>query len=112
MTKNSRKDESRKEGTASVIPECRQTAKRRSKKTESFSGSIMASLSLQTYQSTGGGRSLHARRSSVEENVRCGCHAEKVTDNNTTRKAKIKLVIACLVALVFMVGEVVGELQI
>ena len=65
----------------------------------------MASLPVRTYQSTGGGR-----RSSFEESVRCGCH-EKVTDN-TTRKAKIKLVIACLVALVFMLGEVVGELLI
>ena len=63
----------------------------------------MASLPIQTYQSTGGGR-----RSSVEESVRCECH-EKVTDN-TTRKAKIKLVIACLVALVFMLGEVAGKL--
>ena len=71
----------------------------------------MASLPLQTYQGTSGGRSLHTRCPPVEETVRCGCHAEKVTDN-TTRKAKIKLIIACLVALVFMVGEVVGELQI
>ena len=46
--------------------------------------------------------------SPVEDNVRCECH-EKVTDN-TTQKAKIKLIIACLVALVFMVGEVVGKL--
>ena len=63
----------------------------------------MASLPIQTYQSTGGGR-----RSSVEESVHCECH-EKITDN-TTRKAKIKLVIACLVALIFMLGEVAGKL--
>ena len=69
----------------------------------------MASLPPQTYQSTSGGRSLHTHRSPVEESVRCDCHAKKVTDN-TTRKAKIKLVIACLLVLVFMVGEVVGEL--
>ena len=53
---------------------------------------------------------VHTQRSPVEENVRCGCH-EKVTDN-TTRKAKIKLVIACLVALLFMLGEVAGKLSI
>ena len=42
----------------------------------------------------------------VEVSVRCGCHA-KVKDN-TSRKARIKLVTACIIALAFMIGEVVG----
>lgn len=42
----------------------------------------------------------------VEVSVRCGCHA-KVKDN-TSRKARIKLIAACIIALAFMIGEVVG----
>ena len=48
-------------------------------------------------------------RTHVEE-PHCNCHV-KVTDN-TTRKAKIRLITACLIALVFMIGEVIGELII
>ena len=48
-------------------------------------------------------------RTHVEE-PHCNCHV-KVTDN-TTRKAKIRLITACLIALVFMIGEVIGELTI
>ncbi len=43
----------------------------------------------------------------VEESVRCGCH-EKVVDH-TTRKAVIKLLIASGIALLFMIGEVIGK---
>ena len=77
-----------------------------------FSLISLTSLPLQTCQSPSGGPSfvVHTRSSPVEDKVRCECH-EKVTDN-TTRKAKIKLIIACLVALVFMVGEVVGKLWV
>ena len=49
--------------------------------------------------------SINSRRN-VEASVRCGCHA-KVKDN-TSRKARIKLVTACIIALAFMIGEVVG----
>ena len=45
--------------------------------------------------------------SQLEQSVRCGCHV-KVKDH-TTRKAVIKLVVASLVALMFMVGEVLGK---
>ena len=45
--------------------------------------------------------------SGVEESVRCGCHV-KVVDN-TTRKAVIKLVLAAVIAVLFMIGEVIGE---
>ena len=38
--------------------------------------------------------------------IRCGCHV-KVTDK-TTRKARMKLIIACVVVMVFMLGEVAG----
>ena len=38
--------------------------------------------------------------------IRCACHV-RVKDN-TSRKARIKLVAACVIALVFMTGEVVG----
>ena len=37
----------------------------------------------------------------------CNCHV-KVMDK-VARKAKIKLVAACLITLVFMIGEVIGE---
>ena len=43
----------------------------------------------------------------VEASVRCACHV-KVKDN-TSRKARIKLVAACVIALAFMIGEVVGK---
>ena len=39
--------------------------------------------------------------------MRCGCHV-KVVDH-TTRKAVMKLLVASLIALLFMVGEVLGE---
>ena len=42
----------------------------------------------------------------LEESVQCGCHV-KVVDK-TTRVAKIKLIIALVIALAFMVGEVLG----
>ena len=42
-----------------------------------------------------------------DQSVRCGCHV-KVKDH-TTRKAVIKLVVASLVALLFMIGEVLGK---
>ena len=44
---------------------------------------------------------------SLQDRVRCGCHV-KIVDK-TARKAKIKLILACIVALVFMIGEVVGR---
>ena len=42
----------------------------------------------------------------LSASIRCGCHdhvAEK-----TSRKARIKLVVACIIALIFVVGEVIG----
>ena len=39
--------------------------------------------------------------------VHCGCHKPEV--DHTTRKAVIQLIIASLIALVFMMGEVLGE---
>ena len=35
------------------------------------------------------------------------CHVKMVDD--TTRKAKVKLVTACFIALIFIIGEVIGE---
>ncbi len=50
----------------------------------------------------------HVRSGSpLEESIRCGCHV-KVVDN-TTRKAVIKLVLAAIIAVLFMIGEVIGE---
>ena len=43
----------------------------------------------------------------VEASVRCGCHV-KIKDS-TSKKARTKLIIACIVALLFMCGEVVGN---
>ena len=42
-----------------------------------------------------------------EASVRCGCHVKPKHDSSN-RKAKIKLIIACIIALVFMIGEVIG----
>ncbi len=39
--------------------------------------------------------------------IRCGCH-DQVAEK-TSRKARTKLVIACIIALVFVVGEVIGQ---
>jgi len=50
---------------------------------------------------------VNSDRSFLDESVRCECHVKVVDD--TTRKAKMKLVIACLVALLFMIGEVIGK---
>ena len=51
--------------------------------------------------------SINTRRIDVvEASVRCACHV-KVKDS-TSRKARIKLVAACVIALAFMIGEVVG----
>ena len=41
--------------------------------------------------------------------IMCGCHV--VVKDKTSRSANIKLVIASIIALVFMVGEVLGKLQ-
>ena len=49
------------------------------------------------------------KRSSICS-VRCKCHV-KVKDK-TAKRAKIKLVIASMIALGFMTGEVVGKLSI
>ena len=43
----------------------------------------------------------------VDESIRCGCHVKQ--KDPTTRKAQIKLIIACVIALLFMIGEVVGK---
>ncbi len=40
--------------------------------------------------------------------VRCGCHIKTNEEDKRNRKACIKLVMACIIALVFVVGEVTG----
>jgi len=64
---------------------------------------------IQVCHSPNGGPSfvVNSDRSSLDKSVRCECHVKVVDD--TTRKAKIKLVTACLVALLFMIGEVIGK---
>lgn len=67
-------------------------------------------LPLQVIQSPTGGPVLTVRATSpnaVERSVRCGCHKPEV--DHTTRKAVIQLIIASIIALVFMIGEVLGE---
>ena len=51
--------------------------------------------------------SLNIAPGDVGASIRCACHV-KVKDN-TSRKARIKLVAACVIALAFMIGEVVGK---
>lgn len=65
--------------------------------------------SQQVCHSPNGGPSfvVNSDRSSLDKSVRCECHVKVVDD--TTRRAKIKLVTACLVALLFMIGEVIGK---
>ena len=46
------------------------------------------------------------QRASISS-VRCECHV-KVVDK-TAKRAKIKLILASIIALAFMAGEVVGE---
>ena len=43
----------------------------------------------------------------IINSIRCGCHV-KVADK-TTRKARTKLIVACVVVMVFMLGEVAGQ---
>ncbi len=40
--------------------------------------------------------------------VRCGCHVKTNEEDKRNRTARIKLVVACIIALVFVVGEVTG----
>ena len=40
--------------------------------------------------------------------VRCGCHVKSNEEDKRNRKARIKLVAACIIALFFVVGEVAG----
>ena len=42
----------------------------------------------------------------LNASIRCECHVEQ--KDPTSRKARIKLIIACIIALLFMIGEVVG----
>ena len=43
----------------------------------------------------------------LAESIRCACHV-RVADK-TSRKVRLKLIIACFIALVFMLGEVAGQ---
>ena len=43
----------------------------------------------------------------LNASIRCECHVKQ--KNPTSRKAQIKLIIACVIALLFMTGEVVGK---
>ena len=43
----------------------------------------------------------------MSESVRCACHVKQ--PDKTSTKARNKLIIACILALFFMIGEVVGE---
>ena len=38
---------------------------------------------------------------------KCECHVK--VEDKTARRAKIKLALACVVALLFMIGEVLGK---
>ena len=42
-----------------------------------------------------------------EASIRCGCHV--VVKDKTSRTANVKLIIASIIALFFMVGEVLGK---
>ena len=42
-----------------------------------------------------------------DEPVRCACHVRQ--PNKTSTKARNKLIVACILALLFMIGEVVGK---
>ena len=44
---------------------------------------------------------------SSEQSVRCECHSKE--EENTSKKARNKLILASLIALFFMIGELVGK---
>ena len=50
-----------------------------------------------------------ATNKSLIKTIRCACH-EKFIDK-TSGTAKLRLVLASIIALVFMVGEILGELN-
>ena len=83
---------------------------------------VKASTALSSYGSTSGRSSrnsssivkisspepVNADPGDIEASIRCKCHV-KIKDD-TSRKARIKLIVACIIALAFMIGEVVGML--
>ena len=68
---------------------------------------------IQRFQSPSGGPAFvvqdrgYDSESGLEASVRCGCHVK--VEDKTSRRANTKLVIASLIALFFMIGEVLGE---
>ena len=50
---------------------------------------------------------LRSQVNSLEDAIRCGCHVH--VPDVTSKKARNKLIIACILALLFMIGEIVGE---
>ena len=80
---------------------------------------VRASTAFSSYGSTSGRSSsgivkisspepVNADPGDIEASIRCKCHV-KIKDD-TSRKARIKLIVACIIALAFMIGEVVGML--
>lgn len=69
----------------------------------------VVSLTATTKIANGGSSVLRNRYRRLEEDgTRCLCHEKpKPTD----RKARNKLIAACLIVFVFMIGEVVGKIQ-
>lgn len=49
----------------------------------------------------------HFQLSGDDEPIRCACHVRQ--PNKTSTKARNKLIVACMLALLFMIGEVVGK---
>lgn len=43
----------------------------------------------------------------IQTPIRCGCHDEDA--EKTSKKARTRLVIACIIALIFVIGEVIGQ---
>ena len=69
----------------------------------SLTGASPASSPLASAKNT----PANVNSNNQETSVWCGCHV-KPKHNSSNRKAKIKLIIACIIALVFMIGEVIG----
>ena len=70
-------------------------------------GRVQGSPGMKELREIGSAGSEIVRKTPSLEKVHCGCH--KPVEDHTTRKAVLRLIVASLIALVFVVAEVLGE---
>ena len=75
--------------------------------TTGASADLVVSRVTATNIANGGDSVLRNRYKKLEEDTRCLCHEKpKPTD----RKARNKLIAACMTVFIFMIGEIIGKL--